>query len=95
MEELMPHVMAQIPPEIRLAGLSPEQLVASVPVEQRLAGLTPEQLALLRAEEVVKVMGREWAVLALPNDLLEMQPDEVLNSLSPGARERVRQRIGR
>ena len=48
LEELDPQMaercISDVKPEIRLAGLAPEQVMARFTPEQRLDGLTPEQL---------------------------------------------------
>lgn len=87
LEEAMTQLLMDVPLEVRLAGLAPEQRLAGLAPEQRLAGLTPEQIR--------GALGRDRALLALPDDLLKLQPDEVLATLSPEAREEVRKRIGR
>lgn len=80
----------EIPPERRLAGLTPEQrqaILDDIPPEQRLAGLAPEQrLAGLAPEQVV---------LSLPDDVLRALSEDYLTALPTEIREAVRQRIGR
>jgi hypothetical protein len=64
-----------------------DEVLAMVPVERRLAGLAPEQVG--------EALGHDGALLALPDDLLRLMPDEALATLSPAAREQVRRRLGR
>jgi len=87
LEEAMGKLMADMPPGLRLTGIPPEILLAGISVEQRLAGLAPEQVG--------EALGRDGALLALPDDVLGALPDGVLATLSPGAREQVRKRTGR
>jgi hypothetical protein len=63
------------------------EIAASLSPEVRVAGLTPAQrMAGLSPEEIL---------LELPDELLRSQPEDVLRTLSPEGRERVRRRIGR
>jgi len=84
---LMARLLAQLPPEQRLAGLAPEQVLSTYPPEQRLAGLAPEQrLAGLTEAQ---------AVLALPDSMLRGLSDEYLATLPKATRAAIRKRIGR
>lgn len=72
-----------------------ERFLASLPPEQRLAGLAPEQrLAGLAPEQRLADLG-DRAILAMPDHLLKMLPDEAFTNLPVDIREAIRKRIGR
>lgn len=62
-----------------------QKLVEAMPIEKRFAGLAPEQrLAGLTPEEVI---------LALPVEVLRLLPEEHLQSLPAGIRDKIRKRL--
>jgi hypothetical protein len=88
-------LLAVLPPEVRLAGVSPEDL-AVLPPEQRLAGLAPEQrLAGLAPEQRLAGLSEADRVLALPDAALRALPAEYLATLPPDAQQRIHARLGR
>jgi hypothetical protein len=59
-EEVLAEIVEQLPPELRIRGLTPEQRLAGLPPEQRLAGLPPEQrLAGLTPEQILNALPPE------------------------------------
>jgi hypothetical protein len=78
--------LAGLAPEQRLAGLTPEEVLPRFAPEQRLAGLAPEQ-------RLVDLGDR--AILAMPDHLLKMLPDEAFTTLPADVRDAIRKRIGR
>ncbi len=96
--------LAGLAPEQRLAGLAPEQVLPHFAPEQRLAGLAPEQvlprfapeqrLAGLAPEQRLVDLG-DRAILAMPDHLLKMLPDEAFTTLPADVRDAIRKRIGR
>jgi hypothetical protein len=59
-EEVFTEIIEQIPPELRVRGLTPEQRVVGLTPEQRVVGLTPEQLAeLLMSDRVLDALPPE------------------------------------
>jgi hypothetical protein len=88
-------LLAVLPPEVRLAGVSPEDL-AVLPPEQRLAGLAPEQrLAGLAPEQRLAGLSEADRVLALPDAALRALPADYLATLPTDAQARIRVRLGR
>jgi hypothetical protein len=88
-------LLAVLPPEVRLAGVSPEDL-AVLPPEQRLAGLAPEQrLAGLAPEQRLAGLSEADRVLALPDAALRALPADYLATLPADAQARIRARLGR
>jgi hypothetical protein len=88
-------LLAVLPPEVRLAGVSPEDL-AVLPPEQRLAGLAPEQrLAGLAPEQRLAGLSEADRVLALPDAALRALPADYLATLPTDAQARIRARLGR
>jgi hypothetical protein len=85
-EEVVERFLASLPPEQRLAGLAPEQ---------RLAGLAPEQVLSHFAPEQRLVDLGDRAILAMPDHLLKLLPDEAFANLPSDVREAIRKRIGR
>jgi hypothetical protein len=73
-------LVATLPPVVRLAGGSPEDLAVLSP-EQRLAGLAPEQLA--------RVISEADHVLALPDAALRALPADYLATLPADAHDGV------
>jgi hypothetical protein len=84
--ELVGEIAEALPAEQRLAGLAPEQRLAGLAPEQRLAGLAPEQ----RLADL-----GDRAILAMPDRLLKMLPDEAFSNLPADVRDAIRKRIGR
>ena len=79
-------LLDSLPPEVRLAGLKPDDL-AVLPPEQRLAGLPPEaRLAGLAPAQTV---------LALPVEVLRGLAPEYLATLPDDVRAAVRARLAR
>ncbi len=77
-----------LPPEMRFAGRSPEDVLAQFKPEQRLAGLAPEQrLAGLAPEQVARALP--------PGELLLALPDSYLWTLPEDAQRRIRARLRR
>ncbi len=97
-------LLAVLPPEVRLAGVSPEDL-AVLPPEQRLAGLAPEQrlaglapeqrLAGLAPEQLARMISEADHVLALPDAALRALPADYLATLPVDAQARIHARLGR
>jgi hypothetical protein len=63
-----------------------QRFIDSLTPEQRLAGLAPEQ----RLADL-----GDRAILAMPDHLLKMLPDEAFTNLPPDVRDAIRKRIGR
>lgn len=66
--ERLPRFIANAPVEVRLAGLTPEQIlakltpeerIAGLTLEQRIAGLTPEQLAAALPPDVLEFLAQK------------------------------------
>jgi hypothetical protein len=103
-DEVVERFLASLTPEQRLAGLAPEQVLLHFAPEQvllhfapeqRLAGLAPEQrLAGLAPEQRLADLG-DRAILAMPDYLLKMLPDEAFTNLPSDVRDAIRKRIGR
>jgi len=101
-DELLERFVSELPPEVRLAGLTPEQrlagltadellarFVSELPPEVRLAGLTPEQrLAGLAPEELAASLSPEKRLAGLTPEqrLAGLAPEELAASLSPEKR---------
>jgi hypothetical protein len=92
-EEAMKRILARMPPEQRLAGLAPEQVLRAFAPEQRLAGLAPEQvlrafapeqrLAGLAPEQVLRAFAPEQRLAGLTEAQAVLAlPDAVLRGLS-------------
>jgi hypothetical protein len=85
-DEVVQRFIDSLTPEQRLAGLAPEQ---------RLAGLAPEQvLSRFAPEQRLADLG-DRAILAMPDYLLKMLPDEAFTNLPSDVRDAIRKRIGR
>jgi hypothetical protein len=92
-----------MPPEQRLAGLTPEQVLRAYAPEQRLAGLTPEQvlrayapeqrLAGLTPEQRLAGLTEAQAALALPDAMLRGLSSEYLATLPPATRAAIQKRL--
>jgi hypothetical protein len=93
--ELVGEIVEALPAEQRLAGLAPEQRLAGLAPEQRLAGLAPEQVLSRFAPEQRLVDLGDRAILALPDHLLKLLPDEAFSHLPADVRDAIRKRIGR
>jgi hypothetical protein len=66
-DEVVQKFVESLPPETRLAGLSPAQVLAAYKPEQRLAGLSPEQLLLAMPDEALRALSHEYlATLSEP-----------------------------
>jgi hypothetical protein len=78
-----------------LAGLAPEQVLLHFAPEQVLLHFAPEQrLAGLAPEQRLADLG-DRAILAMPDYLLKMLPDEAFTNLPSDVRDAIRKRIGR
>jgi hypothetical protein len=64
-----------------------QKLLAKLPPEQRVAGLP--------AERVLHLYSTEDLLLALPDEILRLQPAEVIDKLPEAARNAIRARLGR
>jgi hypothetical protein len=103
-EKAMVSILARMPPEQRLAGLAPEEVLRAYAPEQRLAGLAPEQrLAGLAPEQVLRAYAPEQrlaglteaqAALALPDAMLRGLSNEYLATLPPETRAAIQKRLG-
>ncbi len=78
---------AELPLELRLAGLKPEERLAGLKPEERLVGLKPE-------ERLVGLMPAQ-TVLALPDDVLRGLSDAFLSTLPDDAQAAIRARLTR
>ncbi len=88
--------LTSLTPAQRLAGLAPSERLAGLAPSERLAGLAPsERLAGLAPSERLEGLPPEDLILALPDDLLRAQSDEVIRKLSPKAQRAIRKRLGR
>jgi len=86
-EEAIRKILQALPPKLRLADLSPEEVLSGYAPEQRLAGMPPEQrLAGLTTEQ---------AVLAMPVEILRMLPADYLSTLPEATRAEIARRLGR
>jgi hypothetical protein len=102
-EKAMVSILARMPPEQRLAGLTPEQVLRAYAPEQRLAGLTPEQvlrayapeqrLAGLTPEQRLAGLTEAQAALALPDAMLRGLSSEYLATLPPATRAAIQKRL--
>jgi hypothetical protein len=65
-------LIARVPVEARLEGLTPEERIAGLRPEERIAGLRPEErIAGLRPEERIAGLTPEQLAAALPPEVLE------------------------
>jgi hypothetical protein len=64
-DEMLDKLLQTLPPERRLAGLPPEQVLEHYKPEQRLAGLPPEQQILALSDEVLGGLSDEY-IRSLP-----------------------------
>ncbi len=79
-DEVLQALLQTLPPEQRLAGLAPEEVMSTFAPEQRLAGLAPEQrLAGLAPEEVMSTFAPEQRLAGLA-------PEEVMSTFAPEQR---------
>ena len=86
-DDWLQKLVESLPPEQRLAGLTPEQVLTRFAPEQRLAGLAPEQ----RLADVPETE----QLLALSPHLLQQLPEDYIASLPADVQARVRARRGR
>ena len=86
-EEVLQRFVKTLPPEQRLEGLAPEEVLARYAPKQRLAGLAPS--------EILAELTPEQIVLGLPDAALRTLPAEYLATLSEPTRAAIRQRLGR
>ena len=84
-EEVLAEMLEQVPPALRLRGLTPEQIAKALTPEQRLEGLRPEQR--------LTGLDRDQQVLALPIEVLRALSEDYLRSLSPKVQEEIRDRL--
>ena len=82
--ELM-EIVSLLPPDMRLAGLDPEQVLNHFDPQQRLAGLEPQQR--------LAGLDHDHQALALPLDVLRLLPDQYFRSLSPEVQAILRKRL--
>jgi hypothetical protein len=93
-KELMDKVLDTLPAEQVLSHYGPEQRLAGLPPEQRLAGLPPEQrLAGLPPEQRLAGLDRDHQALALPDEVLQLLPEQYLRSLSLAVQAEIRRRL--
>ncbi len=59
-DEVTAKLIATVPPEQRLVGLSPEQRLVGLSPEQRLVGLSPEQMVLALPDDVIRGFSAEY-----------------------------------
>jgi len=94
-----------LPPEMRIAGMSPEevlvqfkpeQVLAQFKPAQRIAGLAPEEvLVQFNPEQRLAGLPPEDIALALPDEALRALPDSYLATLPEDAQRRIRARLHR
>jgi hypothetical protein len=95
-EEAIQKILSALPPELRLAGLPPEQVLSRYAPEQRLAGLPPEQvLSRYAPEQRLAGLTAEQALLAMPVDALRALSAEYVATLSEETRTEIARRLGR
>ena len=82
--ELM-EIVSLLPPDMRLAGLDPEQVLNHFDPQQRLAGLEPQQR--------LAGLDHDHQALALPLDVLRLLPDQYFRTLSPEVQAILRKRL--
>ena len=83
-EEEFKRIMAAVPPEHRVAGLTPEQLLPVLP-DEVLRGLSAEYLSRLPPEQVV---------LGLPDEVLRGLSADYLSRLPAETLAAIRRRLG-
>ena len=83
---VVPEIMQVLTPEQRLEGLAPQQRLEGLAPQQRLEGLAPEQR--------LEGLDAAHAVLALPDEVLKVLPQEYVETLPDDVRQRIRQRLG-
>ena len=110
-QEIAQHFLDLMSPENRLIGLAPEQMERALGIlapEQRVAGLAPEQMerafgslspeqrvAGLAPEQRVAGLGPEQLVAVIPEEVLQVLSDELIEQLPEPTRSAVRARRGR
>jgi hypothetical protein len=72
-EKAMASILARMPPEQRLAGLSPEQVLRVYAPEQRLAGLTETQAVLALPDAVLRGLSNEYLATLPPETRAAVQ----------------------
>ncbi|WP_437279478.1 hypothetical protein WME90_02680 [Sorangium sp. So ce375] len=102
-EQALARLVARLPPEQRLAGLAPEQVLQAYAPEQRLAGLAPEhvlqayapeqRLAGLAPEQRLAGLTEAQAVLALPDAMLRALSEEYLATLPRQTQAAIQKRL--
>ncbi|MFO0610898.1 MAG: hypothetical protein U0324_47485 [Polyangiales bacterium] len=97
-------LLDSLPPEVRLAGIKPEDLavlspearLAGLPPEARLAGIAPaDRLAGLPPEARLAGLPVPQTVLALPDEILRVLPESYLATLPADVQAAVRARLAR
>jgi len=98
-EQIAQRFLDLMPIEKRLIGLTPEQVaraIGGLTPEQLVAGLTPEQLvAGLTPEQLVAGLTPEQRVAVMPEEVLRLFSDELIDQLPEPTRSAVRARRGR
>jgi hypothetical protein len=100
----MVSLLARLPPELRVAGLAPEQVLGAFAPELRVAGLAPElRVAGLAPEQVLGAFAPEQrlaglteaqTLLALPDAMLRGLSKEYLATLPAETRAAIQRRLG-
>ena len=98
-------IVARLPPDHPLAGLTPEQVLAAfradpevlcLTAEQLFGGLPPEEeLAIFTPAQLLADLTHEQRLLAMPVEVLRGFSDDYLATLSEPTRAAIRSRIGR
>lgn len=66
-DEVVQKLVEKLPPERRVAGLSPEQVLAAYKPEERVAGLSPEQILLTLPDDALRALSDAYlATLSEP-----------------------------
>ncbi len=86
-DELMQKLLGRLSPEERLRGLSNDEILRRIPPEERLHGLPPE--------ERLRGLTHEQMVLAMPDEILRILPDDFIQSLPAQVQHAIRERLGR
>ncbi|HRI70998.1 MAG TPA: hypothetical protein PK156_42495 [Polyangium sp.] len=95
-DEVVQAFLQTLPPEQRLAGLAPEEVMSTFAPEQRLAGLAPEEvMSTFAPEQRLAGLAPEQVMLTLSDDVLRALSDAYIDTLSEPTRTIIRKRIKR
>ena len=86
-DEVVQRFLELLPPEKRLEGLRPADVMRSYAPEQRLEGLRPEQ--------IVRTIGPEQVLPAMPDEILRALDPAFIEKLPEPTRSAIRKRLGR